>query len=943
MMSSPGEPIERANWGSEDADMAAPVRATGASLFVRGLPRDASAAGLEEALGEFGPIRQCFVVTEKGSPHCKGFGYVTFALPADAAQALKGKVEYHGHKLITTVAKKKPPVKKTKPSKTEAEEAATTEEPAWESQPRQRPTLELSGLPPALEPEMLESLCRQRAGVLDVARVPDHPTKVHVSFSTVREATTAMTFWQQNLIQGKRVSVVLLYRPGIMKKSRLRARLIVRNLSFKCSQGDLKRAFSPFGIVLEVNIPKKPDGKMKGFGFVQFTSMPDATRALKEMNSKEIKGRAVSVDWALAKDKYELANASKAPGKKAEGKQGAINGGSKGPAGDEDKDDEDDEDKEKEEDTECVAQAAPPGRETRAGPRSGDGDPESESGSDEGSTAASNDDDDDAHGDDGSDDESDDEDGSDDEDDDEESDGEKKRAVNRNLPSDVGEGKTVFIRNLSFDSEEGPLGEVLTKFGKLRYVRVVLHPDTEHSKGCAFAQFHTAEAAQACIAATQGPEEAGGLALDGRRLVVCLAVSRDEARTLADKRDAKPTDRRNLYLAREGLIRAGTAAAEGLGSADLAKRERFEQLKRQKLRRVTVFVSRTRLCVHNIPKSADDKKLRSIFLCAGGPGARITECRIMRDMQVVNSRGLGQSKGFGFVEFVEHEHALTALRSTNNNPAIFGPAKRLIVEFSLEDRVKLNAKEARLLKSRQKQAAVKGKGNVAIDVAGGGAGGVWKGKASGNAKGQKGMSAVAQESRGSEPHKTGAREPGRAKVGAGGAVGKGGGGTGRWAGFQTRVEEQRQEEGDGPRRKLLPLPSHSGPKIRKRDKGKPLAMKRDQKPKNKKSRAERRSGGAGGEGLPQQALSRVPAGVAPAHRTPVQRTLVQRTLVQRTPVQRTPAQSTPAQRTPRAEKRAHQADHEERRFGDLVKRYKQRIFGSEQAAMRPMASKWFQE
>uniref|UniRef100_S4RDD2 RRM domain-containing protein n=1 Tax=Petromyzon marinus TaxID=7757 RepID=S4RDD2_PETMA len=370
--------------------------------------------------------------------------------------------------------------------------------------------------------------------------------------------------------------------------------------------------------------------------------------------------------------------------------------------------------------------------------------------------------------------------------------------------------------------------------------------------------------------------QAGGLALDGRRLVVCLAVSRDEARTLADKRDAKPTDRRNLYLAREGLIRAGTAAAEGLGSADLAKRERFEQLKRQKLRRVTVFVSRTRLCVHNIPKSADDKKLRSIFLCAGGPGARITECRIMRDMQVVNSRGLGQSKGFGFVEFVEHEHALTALRSTNNNPAIFGPAKRLIVEFSLEDRVKLNAKEARLLKSRQKQAAVKG-----------------------NAKGQKGMSAVAQESRGSEPHKTGAREPGRAKVGAGGAVGKGGGGTGRWAGFQTRVEEQRQEEGDGPRRKLLPLRSHSGPKIRV-EPG-PYAIL------------------WGRVGTLCCASEKMEATFA---------------------VNGNACLPFPPKR---AEKRAHQADHEERRFGDLVKRYKQRIFGSEQAAMRPMASKWFQE
>lgn len=41
----------------------------------------------------------------------------------------------------------------------------------------------------------------------------------------------------------------------------------------------------------------------------------------------------------------------------------------------------------------------------------------------------------------------------------------------------------VLHRNLSFDSEEEDLGELLQQFGDLKYVRIVLHPDTEHSKG----------------------------------------------------------------------------------------------------------------------------------------------------------------------------------------------------------------------------------------------------------------------------------------------------------------------------------------------------------------------------------------------------------------------------------------------------------------------------
>lgn len=95
-------------------------------------------------------------------------------------------------------------------------------------------------------------------------------------------------------------------------------------------------------------------------------------------------------------------------------------------------------------------------------------------------------------------------------------------------------------RNLSFDTEEEALGEVLQQFGDLKYVRVVLHPDTEHSKGnlgggshggggqtplpvpvllpsaplspgCAFAQFLTQEAAQKCLQAAQEESEVSGV------------------------------------------------------------------------------------------------------------------------------------------------------------------------------------------------------------------------------------------------------------------------------------------------------------------------------------------------------------------------------------------------------------------------------------------------
>lgn len=53
----------------------------------------------------------------------------------------------------------------------------------------------------------------------------------------------------------------------------------------------------------------------------------------------------------------------------------------------------------------------------------------------------------------------------------------------------------------------------------------------------------------------------------------------------------------------------------------------FELLKHQKLKNQNIFVSQTRLCLHNLPKAVDDKRLRKLLLEAtrGEQGVRIKE------------------------------------------------------------------------------------------------------------------------------------------------------------------------------------------------------------------------------------------------------------------------------------------------------------------------------
>lgn len=51
---------------------------------------------------------------------------------------------------------------------------------------------------------------------------------------------------------------------------------------------------------------------------------------------------------------------------------------------------------------------------------------------------------------------------------------------------------------------------------------------------------------------------------------------------------------------------------------------------------------------------------------------RVKQAKILRDPERIDpADGLPRSRGLGFVEFTEHEHAICALRHLNNNPAPF--------------------------------------------------------------------------------------------------------------------------------------------------------------------------------------------------------------------------------------------------------------------------------
>ncbi|XP_037714973.1 RNA-binding protein 28 [Drosophila subpulchrella] len=447
------------------------------------------------------------------------------------------------------------------------------------------------------------------------------------------------------------------------RRQKKRARLIVRNISYKSTEDSMREHFGQWGTLEDVHILKRGDGKLVGCAFVQYETINQATKAILHSNGKELLGRKIFVDWALGKDEY----ASKHPKEEPDEKKPKV--------------------EVKEEDGDVDAKEVKEESDEEAGEDEADSgeDSDAESHEDEKEEGES---------------ESEDEDEDDDEDQKEDKD-ELKSKLNienvkkeKTISNDVQQGCTVFIKNVPFDAEDADLRKVCRKFGLVNYAIINRQAVSGHSKGTAFVKFKAKESADLCLQA--GTE----FKLMDEVLDPHPALSREEMKSKQTQENKKDDskDSRNLYLAREGLIMAGAKASDGVSASDMAKRHELEQVKTQVLKNLNRFVSRNRLSIHNLPLNYDNEKLKQ--MAQTYTGFRPHECRVMREHKVTPEHPDGKSKGFGFLSFDTHQRALTALRKLNNNPNIFGTQSRPIVAFSIEDRAVHKIKEKRTERSK---------------------------------------------------------------------------------------------------------------------------------------------------------------------------------------------------------------------------------------------------
>jgi nucleolar protein 4 len=256
---------------------------------------------------------------------------------------------------------------------------------------------------------------------------------------------------------------------------------------------------------------------------------------------------------------------------------------------------------------------------------------------------------------------------------------------------------------------------------------------------------------------------ASRLTLHGRVLAAVLAVSKGDADKLREDRDKKgaaKTDRRNLYLMREGVIFPSWAIAKTLSAADMDARQSSYDARKGLLRsNPSLYISRTRLSIRQIPLYVSDGMLKRLANYAikefdrdvkggfqkpltedeklgfvadasgtkessikverrkGIPLARVRQSKILRQNDRVDPvTGLGRSKGYGFLELGSHADALRVVRWANANKEVnklFRGWWREALEKMIEDvengegkmgkGVKAKDKDDRLSRLREKQ------------------------------------------------------------------------------------------------------------------------------------------------------------------------------------------------------------------------------------------------
>ncbi|KAI8871664.1 hypothetical protein GQ42DRAFT_161858 [Ramicandelaber brevisporus] len=489
-----------------------------------------------------------------------------------------------------------------------------------------------------------------------------------------------------------------------------RARLIVRNWPFKAlNEKAIRDAFNMAvadnkdrKAVMSIDIPRKggAGGTLMGFAFVQMRCVPEADEAIEKLNGSKQLGRTVAVDYALSKKDYEAVEEEEEEDDDA----AAVT--------DSDDDDDDDDDDDGESGSELEV----------------DGDEDE----DEDGMDVDDDDEEKDEGDSTSENKS------------SQEFLPSTTLFIRNMAYETDEdtlyerfstfGRLRYCRITRDRSTGASKGTGFACFWEpsdaksclVAAERVakldsseLLNLNSQASKGGAAASSTGVHVKSVLVPERPKslPDELERFIIDGRVLMVTMAVDRSTAEKLTKDgiaaRSAKQ-DKRNVSLLTEGAITSAAAKdaehlTRTLSAVDVERRiASFQERKTLLNKNPNLFISRTRLSVRGLPLRVTEADLRKAAAQSidkfkaevkagkrahltkdeqqsGGwdKKAHVKQAKIVRAKDRVDGKsGLLRSKGYGFLEFEQHAHALACLRYLNGRTDVF--AKQADAELEEE-------------------------------------------------------------------------------------------------------------------------------------------------------------------------------------------------------------------------------------------------------------------
>jgi multiple RNA-binding domain-containing protein 1 len=81
-------------------------------------------------------------------------------------------------------------------------------------------------------------------------------------------------------------------------RRKLPTKVLVKNLAFQATKKDVKSLFASFGKLKTVRLPRKFDGSIRGFAFVEFLTHQEAKNAVSALAASHLYGRHLVVEWA---------------------------------------------------------------------------------------------------------------------------------------------------------------------------------------------------------------------------------------------------------------------------------------------------------------------------------------------------------------------------------------------------------------------------------------------------------------------------------------------------------------------------------------------------------------------------------------------------------------------------------------------------------------------